>query len=273
MSDQPQQSGRDLARQALAAYKATRRTHPAGKPATKPRTRSRDRGSGRDPVAFGAVLGTLGAEQGWDTALKGGSLTDRWATICPTQYAGKLRPTAFDPASGTLQLVTDSPAVATDLRILGSMLIQHLNKQLPASAGKGPIRRLAVQLGSVADRSPATAPTPPGPAPELAPVRTREAASPGYQRARAAALAHKPDRDHLLDEKLRAAIAAGDRWLADPANREPEDAFPDAVEAQERAAAAVGPTPGTLEAAVAAALAYKYEGGHRREPRRLFEAS
>lgn len=272
MSDQPQQSGQDLARQALAAYKANRRTHPSGKPATKTRTRSRDRSSGRDPVAFGAVVGTLGAEQGWDTALKGGSITDRWAAICPTQYADKLRPAGFDPASGTLQLVTDSPAVATHLRHLGSLLIQHLNKQLNPGGGKGPIRRLTVQLGNLGGHSRTTAPTPSEPAPQPAPVRTRETASPGYLRTLAVALAHKPDRDQLLDEKIRAASADQDRRLADPANREPEDAFPDAVEAQERAAAAAGPEPGTLEAAVAAALAYKRSGGHDRELRRVFEA-
>jgi hypothetical protein len=271
MSDQPQ-SGRDLARQALAAYKATRSTHPAGKPTGRTRTARRDRGTGRDPVAFGAVVGTLNAEQGWGAALTGGSITDRWATLCPTQYADKLRPAGFDPASGTLQLVTDSPAVATDLRILGSMLIQHLNKQLPASGGKPPIRRLTVQIGNVGGHSRATAPTPPTPALEPAPVRTRETASPGYQRARAAAFAHRPERDQLLDEKIRAAIEDGNRWLANPRNRQPEDAFPDAVEAQERAAAAAGPEPGTLEAAVQAALAYKRSGGHHREVRRAFEA-
>lgn len=272
MSDQPQ-SGRDLARQVLAAYKATRSTHPAGKPAVRTRTARRDRSTGRDPVAFGAVVGTLNAEQGWGAALTGGSITDRWAALCPTEYADKLRPTGFDAETGTLRLVTDSPTVAANLRYLGSMLIDYLNKQLTQGNGAGPIRKLKVAVGNLGTGAQPAAPTPPAPTEPPAPVRTRESASPGYQRALALALEHKPARDQLLDDRIRAAAEAGDRWLADPANRQPEDAFPDAVAAQERAAAAAGPEPGTLEAAVQAALAYKRSGGQTREPRRLFEAS
>jgi hypothetical protein len=269
LPDQPQ-SGRDLARQALAAYKATR-THPAGKPTTRTRTARRDRGSGRDPVAFGAIVGALNAEQGWGAALKGGSITDRWATLCPTEYADKLRPTGFDPETGTLRLVTDSPTVAASLRFLGSMLIDYVNQQLTRGSGAGPIRKLKVAVGNLGGGPGADVPAQPVCA-QPPPVRTRESASPGYQRVLALALEHKPAHDHHLDEQIRAAIRDGDRWLADPANREPEDAFPDAVAAQERAAAAAGPQPGTLEAAVAAALAYKHGGGHHQEVRRAFEA-
>jgi hypothetical protein len=273
MSDQPQ-SGRDLARQALAAYKATRSTHPAGKPATRTRTARRDRGSGRDPVAFGAIVGALNAEQGWGAALKGGSITDRWATLCPTEYADKLRPIGFDPETGTLRLVTDSPTVAANLRFLGSTLIDYVNTQLTQGSGAGPIRKLKVAVGNLGagGRPDADVPAQPACDEPPVPVRTRESASPGYQRVLALALEHKPAHDQLLDHRIRTAAAVGDRWLANPANREPEDAFPDAVAAQERASAAAGPQPGTLEAAVAAALAYKH-GGHHREVRRVFEAS
>jgi hypothetical protein len=273
LPDQPQ-SGRDLARQALAAYKATRSTHPAGKPTTRTRTARRDRGSGRDPVAFGAIVGALNAEQGWGAALRGGSITDRWATLCPTEYADKLRPAGFDPETGTLRLVTDSPTVAATLRLLGSKLIDYVNRQLTPGTGVGPIRKLKVAVGNLgaSGRPGADVPDQPVRA-EPPPVRTRESASPGYQRVLALALEHKPAHDPLLDDRIRAAAEAGDRWLADPANREPEDAFSDAVAAQERAAAAAGPQPGTLEAAVAAALAYKHGGSHHREVRRVFGAS
>jgi hypothetical protein len=272
MTDTPTPAtGADLARQALNAYKASRAPSGQSGPGRKNRSRTRrtDRTGGRDPIGFGALLTQLGAEQGWTASLDGGSLIDRWADLCPTALVDHVQPVAYDPESGRLDLRPGSHTYAAQLRVLGGQLAKHINDR----AGRTMVRTIRVlPVGTVT--APAAAvdagTTTPG-VPET-PVRTRETASPGYQRALAVARAHKPERDQLLDERIRAAVAASDAWLADPRNRQPEADFPDAVDALERAAAAAGPEPGTLEASIAAALRYKHHGEGLRAPRRLFEA-
>lgn len=202
MTDQQQASGRDLARQALAAYKAASRSVPAAGPGRKTRTRPRptERGTGRDPVGVGDVLGTLGGEQGWAQALTGGSISDQWATLCPAEYANSLQPIGYDPATGVLTLKTDSHTTAAHLRIAGSLLVAHLNTALGGTPGKPAVRALKVDMGALAPVSgkQQTAPPPRSSQPK-APVRTRETASAGYHRVLALALEHKPspqDHDH-----------------------------------------------------------------------------
>ncbi|WP_228981351.1 DciA family protein [Streptomyces sp. DH12] len=270
MPDSQQHTGADLARQALNAYRSKAANLPAG-PVRKPRPRVRatDRGSGRDPVGFGTVLTQIGAEQGWTTGLDGGGILDRWEELCPSALLGHVQPVAFDPDKGRLDLRPLSDAYAAQLRLLGGQLAKHIND----GHGRQSVRTIRVlPVGAVtsAVASP-SAPNAPRDAADV-PVRTRENASPGYRLALAAALAHKPDHSTLLDERIRAAVEASDRWLADPANRQPKDAFPDAGAAQERAAAAVGPAPGSLEASIQAALRYKHSHNGR-EPQRLFQAS
>ncbi|MFF9632929.1 DciA family protein [Streptomyces fradiae] len=267
MPDTPRPAGADLARQALNAYRAKAANSPAG-PGRKPRPRPRrtDRSSGRDPIGFGALLTQLGAEQGWTTSLDGGSLLDRWDELCPSALLGHVQPVAFDADTGRLDLRPASDAYAAQLRLLGGQLARHLNDR----HGRQTVRTIRIlPVGSLTAGAPAATPVTP-PAGQAGPVRTRETASPGYRRALAAALENKPARDTLLDERIRAAVAASDRWLAGPANREPETAFTDAVAAREQDVEAAGPPPGSIEASIQAALRHKHTG---REPRRLFQAS
>lgn len=76
MSDSPTGSGRDMARQALAAYKATAKTTPAPKAARRTQRAVRG-GERRDPVTLGSTLGRVSAEQGWEVSLGGGDVLDR----------------------------------------------------------------------------------------------------------------------------------------------------------------------------------------------------
>jgi len=194
-------SGPDLARQALASWKAAAKTRPATG-ATKPRKKRRAQyGDGRDPVGLGSVLEQLGAENEWKTAVAAGSLTDQWATLCP-ELVGHVEPAGFDPTTGRLDLRPGHHTAATQLRILGPQLVTRLQqKGLPVRS----IRPLRV--GPLTTAAPAV-PDAPAPQPE-APIKTREQASAGYQ---AALAAHQAHATHLpateIQQRIRAAAQA-----------------------------------------------------------------
>ncbi|MGW7283900.1 DciA family protein [Streptomyces sp. NPDC054847] len=265
---EPTTAGADLARMALQAARRTAKAKPAtGRPTRAKRTRGA-RGDGRDPMPLGAALTRLMDEHGWDTAVTGGNILDQWSELCP-ELAGKVQPVAYDPKRGILELRPGSHAHATQLRWLERQLCQRINTKLGQTAVRS-LRVLAV--AAIVDQ-----PTPPAvePAPDTAPaapVRTPETASPGYQRARAVALEHKPDRTNLLAPAARAAIERQNQALR--ARREPETAFTEAAAQADILCAQDDrqPAAGTLEASIRAALAYKHTGGTR-EPRLLFEAS
>jgi hypothetical protein len=215
MTEQP--AGPDLARQALASWKATaKKTTATG--ATKPRKKRRAQyGDGRDPVGLGSVLTRLGEENEWKTAVQGGSILDRWPELCP-DLIGKVAPVAFDAASGRLDLRPASPTYATHLRLLGPQLVTRLQ-------AKGtPVRTLRVltpgalpnQAAVIDDEAPAAAPE--------APIRTRADATPGY---RAALEAHqKHARTDHGNTALKEAIAAAANRA--PVLRERDCEFTDA---------------------------------------------
>lgn len=253
MSDSPAGpgSGRDLARQALAAYKATAKTTPAPKN-TRRAQRAVRRGEHRDPVALGTALTRVSAEQGWDIGIGGGDLLDRWAVLCP-QYADTVRPEAFDTDRGILVLRPDSYATATGLRLLGGQLAKQINDKI----GRDLVARIRILPVGPADTThPSPAATATQPAPPIAPVRTRETASPGYQQALEAALKHRPGTPRR-NPLQQAAIDRQSAVLAAPANREPETAFTDAVAELERLAP---PAVDDAERIRQAAIARKHAG-------------
>lgn len=263
-------SGQDLARQSLNAWKANAKTRPAAT-ARKRRSRTRrvDRTSGRDPVAFAALLGTLTKEQGWNISLEGGSILEQWPTLCPELFVGKLEPVSFDAELGRLDLRPGSHAYAAQLRLLGGQLAKQINDRLPSPVVHSirvlPVGALATPEGPPTQR----------PAPQDAPIRTRDDASPGYHRARAAALARKPQ--DLADNRyLRAARERQARALADPRQREPEGQFAQAVAAQQEPEAADVQRE-QLEASIRAARIQarrqKPQGAVLDEPVRLFGAA
>ncbi|MDX2658324.1 DciA family protein [Streptomyces scabiei] len=257
-----QASGADLARQALAAYKASARTAPTTKP-TRPKRKRAERGAGRDPQGLGAVLGRLTAEQGWTGGMNGGSILDQWAQLCP-QYVGLVQPAHYDDTTGRLDLRPGSHTYAAQLRLLGGQLAKQINDKI----GRPVVRTIRVLPVGTLDSTPRTeTPTTPGPE---APVKTRETAHPGYRATLDAALAHKPDRAPT-DPYLLQAIQQQDQALR--AKRLPEDEHTEYLAERERLERLAGPAPGSVEASRAAALAYKRREAAGQTPRRAFDAA
>ncbi|MGV2914772.1 DciA family protein [Streptomyces alfalfae] len=250
MSDTPTGSGLNLARQALAAYKATAKTPPPPKAARRTRRTVRP-GQRRDPSTLGATLNRLSGEQGWQVSLGGGDLLDRWATLCP-QFADTVYPEAFDADRGTLVLRPSTDSTATALRLFGGQLAKQINDKV----GKPLVARIRIlPVGHRGAAQPSTHTTEKTPRPEP-PVKTRETASPGYRAALQAAKAHRhttPKTNPLL----KAAIEHQNAALAHPSNREPETAFTDYIAELERV---TGPQLDETERIRRAAIARKHAG-------------
>lgn len=271
MTEQPAPAGRDLARLALAQYKASSKNQPAtGRDARTRTARSRRAskdGVRREPAALGAAIIGMVSDRGWDMSVRGGGILDQWDTLCP-QYVDRVQPEAFDAERGRLDLRPCSPAYAAQLRLLGGQLARQINDKLPRPIVKS-IRVLPVGNLTATARTAATdAPSAAAPA---APVRTRETASPGYHQALAAITDHEPQR--TVPPAVVAAIAASDAALADPARREPPERFTDAVAAHEALTAGqpVDRADAVLQAARERALAEK--AGHHTAPVRAFDVA
>ncbi|PVC80569.1 DUF721 domain-containing protein [Streptomyces sp. CS090A] len=256
MTEPKTSAGADLARQALAAYKATAPKQGAPKP--RHRTRRTDRGAGRDPVGLGGLLGRLNAEQGWELSLSAGSITDRWAELCP-ELVGHVEPVAYDAERGRLDLRPATHAYAAHLRLLGGQIAKRINDHLGRQVIRA-IRPLPVGPLAASPTRTAAAPTT---APVQRPVRTRDTACDGYKEALAAIRrAERPTTNPLA----AAAIERQNQAMA----REPEGAFTDAVAAAEEAA---GPQLSNSERARQAAIAHKHSGGHTAPVRRAFDVA
>jgi len=255
MTEQRAASGSDLARQALAAYKAGAKNAPT----TKPRLRQikRDRGPGRDPVGLGGVLGKISTEQGWDLAREGGGIRDQWATLCP-ELVGLAEPVAYDAEKRRLDVRPGSPAYATHLRLCNRGLCDRINQKL----GNDVVRTIRVlQVGPVI-AEPSSTPAPAAAATPR-PVKTRETACAGFQAARAAIRKPEP---RAVDPRVLEAIARQGQAAA----REPETAFAATVAAMQDLAPA-----DTDEAEVIrkAAIQRKYGAADSRLPRTVFGAA
>ncbi|MFE6412634.1 DciA family protein [Streptomyces sp. NPDC057837] len=220
MADTPSASGADLARQALAAYKATAKNTPTQAPRKTRRTMRGHRGEGRDPQGLGDVLGKLTAEQGWEASIGGGNLIDQWATIAPTELAATVQPVAYDPERGILEVRPSSPAYATQIRLFQQQLAKHLNGKL----GRPAVRTIRVLAPGTQPTTATADPTEPE-QPAHGPVKTRETASAGYRATLDAVLAHRPDRTPT-DPYLAEALARQETALR--SNRQPEHEHRDA---------------------------------------------
>lgn len=264
MTDTPQLSGPDLARQALAAYKATARTTPTNTPAKTRRKKTLRAGSGRDPVSFGAAIAGLTGDIPLEAGLAGGNILDQWPTLCP-QYVGLIQPVHYDGDTGRLDLRPGSHTYAAQLRLLGGQLAKQINDKL----GRTVVRTIRVlPVGTINPTGP-TEPTAQQPQPE-APVRTREDGCPGYQTARAIVIEHQPPpppaNPYVEEAKARqvAAVRAG---------RQPESEHRDAIWAQDDAERKAGPKPGSMAASEAAARAIARRNRAGRTPRRAFDTT
>ncbi|PBC72338.1 MULTISPECIES: DciA family protein [unclassified Streptomyces] len=231
---EPQPSGKDICREALAAYKNRSWAIPGNDPTKRKSKTVRARpGDGRDPVGLGNVIKRIEAEQDWKTGMAGGNIVDQWHTLCP-ELVGKVQPVSLD-ATGCLTVQPTSPAYAAHLRILGAQLVGRLQ-------AKGvPVRSIRpLRPGHIAAPSdPAAEDRTERPA-EPAPEKTRAQASPGYRAALAAHQAHAADRTET-DIQQRARAAADRQTAAMRAHREDPEGHRDAAwfvnDLEEKAAA------------------------------------
>ncbi|MFE0886995.1 DciA family protein [Streptomyces rochei] len=181
-------TGVDLARVALhAAREAARKRGDteARAPRRRPERRNEKR-DGREPRGFAAVLQGLMAERAWAIPAAGGSVLDRWPDIAAavsSRLPEHVQAVAFHPETGQLDLRPDSPAYATQLRLITARIVAAANE----SAGTEAVRTVRVLPPGTAP-APRTAPEAPAAAPDApqAPVKTREMGSAGFHQALAA---------------------------------------------------------------------------------------
>jgi predicted nucleic acid-binding Zn ribbon protein len=222
-------SGVDLARVALQAAKASARRRGEQPRAGRPRRVRAGRpvrGDGREPVGLAAAFQLLVTERAWEVPAAGGTVLHQWPAIAP-ELAPHVRAVGFGADSGRLDLLPDSPAYATQLRMSIARLITMANQ----AAGRDAVRSIRVLPPGTHTAVPA-ADVPQETAPEPAgPVRTREDASGGYRQALAAHQAAKAEQGDRLPPAVRAAIERRAQALRD--RREPEEAFGDGQAALE----------------------------------------
>ncbi|MEU2855518.1 DciA family protein [Streptomyces syringium] len=130
----PELSGVDLARVALHQAREAARTRGEGSTRkTKRPLRTTVRCDGREPTGFAAVLQGLMADRAWDIPAAGGSILDQWTAIAAAlspKLAAHVQEVAFHAETGQLDLRPDSPAYATQLRLISSRIITTANDTL-----------------------------------------------------------------------------------------------------------------------------------------------
>ncbi|NUP35748.1 MAG: DUF721 domain-containing protein [Streptomyces sp.] len=221
-------SGRDLARLALAQYKAAAKNRPtiSAKPRAK-RSQSHH-GTGRDPIGLGAVITRLSEDREWKTGVAGGDILDQWPQLAP-DLAGKVAAVHYDPDLGRLDLRPASHAYGAQVRLIGGQLAERINTKL----GGAPVRTIRVLAPGPIDPGGAPAGQQPsaGRHAAAAPVRTRDDACPGYHQTLDAI-----NRTPPAGQKPRLQREYGVGEYAHL--REAPEKFTDAVAALETAAAA-----------------------------------
>ncbi|MEU8843453.1 DciA family protein [Streptomyces roseus] len=227
-------SGVDLARVALHQAREAAKTRGAsgGTRKTKRQTRTASvRRDGREVAGFGAVLQGLLADRAWDIPAAGGGVLDQWPDIADAVTANlsaHVTAAAFNADSGQLDLRPNSPAYATQLRLLNARIIAAANDRAGTQAVRT-IRVLAVSQTTVPEPRTA-APAPAAAVGPEAPVRTRDMAPAGFHRALTAHQAVPRTREVALDTSQAAARQARvlrelSQW-AFPEEEEPADEQP-----------------------------------------------
>jgi hypothetical protein len=253
-------SGVDLARVALQAAKERARKRGEQPGTGKPR-RARAgrsvRGDGREPVGLAAAFQQLVTERAWEVPAAGGTVLQQWPAIAP-DLAPHVRAVGFDAEGGRLDLLPDSPAYATQLRMSTTRLIAMANQ----AAGREAVRSIRVLPPGTRTSIPATDVPQKEVAPEQAgSVRTREDACAGYRQALGAHQAAKAQQGDRLPPAVRAAVERQDQALR--RRREAEAAFGDGQAALEqlRARAAREASPDRSRARALRRLADERDGG------------
>lgn len=147
--DAPELKGPDLARAALARARAAAREKGLSPGAPKRRrvepTRSGSGPDGRDPVLFGAMIKRLVAERGWEETTTAAGVLANWDALVGPEIADHCRPTAL--TDGVLELVAESSAWATQLRLLTRTMTARLTEQV----GEGVVTSIVVRGPAQAD--------------------------------------------------------------------------------------------------------------------------
>jgi predicted nucleic acid-binding Zn ribbon protein len=91
-----------------------------------------------DPQALTAALGGLLSARGWREKAAVGAVFGHWQDIVGPQLALHTKPESFD--SGELTVSADSPAWATQLRLMAPQLLKRLAEEL----GHGAVRHIRV---------------------------------------------------------------------------------------------------------------------------------
>ena len=97
-------------------------------------------GRRREPRAVGAELADLLRARGWDGRLAAARVVARWPEVVGEAVAAHCQPSRLDE-DGTLQVVADSAAWATQLTYLQGKLLDRLG----AECGHGLVRRIQVR--------------------------------------------------------------------------------------------------------------------------------
>jgi predicted nucleic acid-binding Zn ribbon protein len=136
-------SGVDLARAALARARNEARARGTAAPTKRSRAGrgggDRSRRDSGDPELLGDTLARLLVERGWDVPAAAAGVTERWPEIAGPDLAEHCRPERFD--SGVLQLVAESTAWATQVRLL----LAQLHGRLDEVVGRGVVTRIEVR--------------------------------------------------------------------------------------------------------------------------------
>ncbi|MEV7082402.1 DciA family protein [Streptomyces sp. NPDC093516] len=230
--DTPEVSGVDLARVALRqAREAAKKRGDSEARAPRRRPQTAVRRDGREPSGFAAVLQGLMADRAWELPAAGGTVLDRWpdiaAAISP-KLPRHVSAVSYNPASRQLDLRPDSPAYATQLRLITARIIATANH----TAGTDAVRAIRVlPVGATpAPRATESAPAAAAGAGAEAPVKTRELASEGYHQALAAHQAVAPAR--RVDPGIAEAVERQTRAMRELSRR----AFPEPVSSKEQPA-------------------------------------
>ncbi|MGW9460892.1 DciA family protein [Streptomyces globisporus] len=226
----PEPSGADLARIALNQAREAAKKRGASKTQAPRRHQNRTvRRDGREPSGFAAVLQHLMTDRAWTLPAAGGTVLERWPDIADTiapQLADHVQALTFHPETGQLDLLPESPAYATQLRLISTRIITAANE----TTGNGTVRTIRVLPPGTALADRPARPTSPAPAqgPQEASVAARETAPDGYREAIAAHRATWTKQQHINPKIQEAA----ERQLRERL-REPEDHFADGRDAQE----------------------------------------
>jgi predicted nucleic acid-binding Zn ribbon protein len=96
-------------------------------------------------MTLGALLGELVEEQGWTARAKAADVMARWPDLVGPDIAEHCTPTSL--RDGTLVLVAESTAWATQLRLLQRQLLSRLRTRL----GDGVVHRITISGPSAPD--------------------------------------------------------------------------------------------------------------------------